>query len=281
MLKIKKRSLPPGWYPATKIDTLAEIAAFEELNSAYLSKAGPGIGGILPHAGWFFSGDIAALVMASLKKAEPELVIVFGGHLLEGETPLITLASEWETPLGNIKLASDFCLKIKDELGLNEDIYPDNTVEIQLPLLKYYFPDALLIALRLPASLKAVTLAHHLIKEMKKTYKKFIILASTDLTHYGPNYDFIPRGTGQKALEWVKNNNDKGFIDLACALRTKELIKYSNKNGSSCSAGAVAGLMAIAQAEGVKKGELLRYKTSLDVTKDGSLSFVGYGGIVY
>ena len=44
--------------------------------------------------------------------------------------------------------------------------------------------------------------------------KKILILGSTDLTHYGYNYGFTPKGTGEAAVEWVKNENDRKIVDL-------------------------------------------------------------------
>ena len=65
------------------------------------------------------------------------LVIVFGGHLGAGEAPLITLAESFETPLGSMEIDSTLAVKLKNDFKLTEDIYPDNTVEIQMPLVKY------------------------------------------------------------------------------------------------------------------------------------------------
>ncbi|OGF44539.1 MAG: AmmeMemoRadiSam system protein B, partial [Candidatus Firestonebacteria bacterium RIFOXYA2_FULL_40_8] len=214
----------------------------------------------------------------SLKDVNPELVILYGGHLPSGKTPLITVADEWETPLGNIQIEKEVAVEIKNKYGLFEDNYPDNTIEIQLPLVKYYFPSAKILALRLPCSLEAAELSENLIKVVQKTYKNIVILASTDLTHYGDNYDFAPAGQGKRGLDWVKKN-DKCFIDLSLKLKTKDLLEYAEKKQSACSSGAVAGLTVAVKMLGAVKGELLGYKTSYDVVP--ASSFVGYAGIIY
>ena len=149
MQNLRKRRLPQGWYPVGKTETIKEIENFSKGNLYGVLHNGK-YGGIIPHAGWYYSGDLAAAVMRNLKGIEPELVILYGGHLPSGETPLITIEEGWETPLGRVKMAVESAIEIKGKFGLFEDVYPDNTLEIHLPLLKYYFPAAKLLALRLP-----------------------------------------------------------------------------------------------------------------------------------
>lgn len=281
MKKVRKRQLPAGWYPSAEKETLAEIEGFKSRYQSYFLPKRFCIGGVVPHAGWYFSGEIAAAVMDSLSWVKPELVILFGGHLPEGEQPLITLAESFETPLGAISNDVGLALGLFEEFKLEEDVYPDNTVEIQLPLVKYFFPDSKTLAMRLPSSIETLRLTPRILEKVKKAYSKYLFIASTDLTHYGPNYDFAPKGTGKKALEWVRNVNDKGFIDLALKLKAKEIIEYANSSGSACSVGAAAGLMEAAGKLGVKSGKLLKYCTSYDVMPDAGGSFVGYAGIVY
>ena len=273
MEKTRKRRLPPGWYPETKKETLREI---EKYSGALTAKGK--IGGVIPHAGWYYSGELAASVINALKEREPELVILYGGHLPEGAVPLIVTGKSWQTPLGEMTIETGLADKVKEDFGLAEDLSSDNTLEIQLPLIKYYFPTAKLLALRLPESLEAAKLSEGILEIIKDKYKKYIILASTDLTHYGSNYDFAPAGSSNKALAWARRN-DESFIELAIRLKTRELLEHADKNRSACSSGAVAGLTSAVKMMGGKAGSLIGYKTSYDVTP--SDSFVGYAGIVY
>ena len=106
-----------------------------------------------------------------------------------------------------------------------------------------------------------------------------LAIGSTDLTHYGPNYGFLTKGIGPSAVEWVKKENDKGFIDRALEDGCGGLLKHAEENDSACSAGAAASAMATCKALGAEKGILLDYYTSYDIMPDDS--FVGYAGIVY
>jgi AmmeMemoRadiSam system protein B len=106
-----------------------------------------------------------------------------------------------------------------------------------------------------------------------------IAIGSTDLTHYGPNYGFLTKGIGPSAVEWVKKENDKGFIDRALKMDTEGLLKHAEENDSACSPGAAASAMVTCKALGAKRGVLLDYYTSYEILPDDS--FVGYAGILY
>jgi hypothetical protein len=155
----------------------------------------------------------------------------------------------------------------------------DNTIEIQLAMVKYFFPEAKLLAIRSPVSLKAKTLGEAVVEIARKEGIQMLAIGSTDLTHYGPNYGFLTKGTGPSAVEWVKKENDKGFIDRALKMDTEGLLKHALENESACSAGAAASAMATCKSLGAEKGILLDYYTSYDILPDES--FVGYAGILY
>jgi hypothetical protein len=155
----------------------------------------------------------------------------------------------------------------------------DNTVEIQLAMVKYFFPEAKLLAVRSPVSLKAKELGEAVADIAQTEGISLVAIGSTDLTHYGPNYGFLPKGFGQKDVEWVKQENDKGFIDRALEMDIEGLLNHAEENDSACSAGAAASAIATCKALGAKKGTLLDYYTSYEVLPDDS--FVGYAGIVY
>jgi hypothetical protein len=155
----------------------------------------------------------------------------------------------------------------------------DNTVEIQLAMVKYFFPRAKLVAIRSPLSMKAETLGREVAEVAKKTGISIVAIGSTDLTHYGPNYGFLSKGIGPASVKWVKEENDKGFIERALKMDATGLLKHALENDSACSGGAALSAMATSKALGAEKGVLLDYYTSYDIMPDES--FVGYAGIVY
>ena len=105
------------------------------------------------------------------------------------------------------------------------------------------------------------------------------VLGSTDLTHYGHNYGFAPKGTGSNAVDWVKNQNDQRVIDALLALEPERVIQEATANQNACCAGAAATAISAGKALGASQADTIDYTTSYD--KSPSDSFVGYVGIVF
>ena len=70
-------------------------------------------------------------------------------------------------------------------------------------------------------------------------------IGSTDLTHYGMNYGFLPQGSGPEAIDWVRNDNDKRAIDAMLELDPKKVLMEARENQNACCAGAVSAVMVI------------------------------------
>lgn len=280
-MDLRTRGLPRGWYPGSEADVKSEIQSFSSYMERYQAEAGPVRGGIVPHAGWYFSGRLAALVFhLAAQGAKPDVTAVFGGHLGPGRG-VIYDDRAWSTPLGDLVVDRELTEALKNDLGLRPEgsSTNDNTVEIQLPLVKYYFPESRLLALRAPHSEQAIEIGRQTARLAAEQGKSILVFGSTDLTHYGPNYAFTPKGTGSSALEWVKEENDKVFIDLALSMDDAGLLDHAVRNHSACSAGAAAAASAACRELGAKEGQLVDYYTSHDVMPGDS--FVGYAGIVY
>ncbi len=275
------RGLPRGWYPADKKECQREIESFLEGWSPSVSLKTVR-GGIVPHAGWYFSGKLAARVFHFLKsKGRADLIVLYGGHLGPGDFPRMVMESSCETPFGDMEIDTDFARSLmkRIEVRTESPSSGDNTIEIQLPMVKYFFPDAKLLAIRSPSSLKSKSLGEEVAGLAKERGVSILAIGSTDLTHYGPNYGFVKRGMGPSAVEWVKKENDKGFIDHALKMDTGGLLKHAEENDSACSAGAAVSAIATCKALGADKGVLLDYYTSYEIMPDDS--FVGYAGILY
>ncbi|MDR1948898.1 MAG: AmmeMemoRadiSam system protein B [Spirochaetaceae bacterium] len=295
---IRKRRLPPGWYP----ESPEEIRAFLSQVEGNPPERGA-LAALAPHAGWYYSGSLAARAAAALRVPEgagdPETVVVIGGHLPAGYPPLFIEEEGVETPLGDMPIDGEFRALLRKELGGRPDRYEDNTVEVQLPMVKFFFPRAKLLALRLPAEPGSFEAGRGIAQIGASLGRKLLVLGSTDLTHYGYNYDFYPRGLGKGALDWVKTVNDRAFIAGVIAGDPGEALARAERDRSACSAGAVLACLGYAEAAagagnktdgkaGNKAGcrtELLAYGTSADVpgNKDNEVpdSFVGYAALAW
>ena len=274
-MSVRQRSLPPGWYPSSSRGVRDSIGNWErELGTVEKNC----VAGIIPHAGWEFSGVLAYDVM---RRIDPltETIIVIGGHLPEQDMVLAGIEDEFATPLGSMSNDKEVLEELAKELRLRVDSMADNTVEVQLPLAAFLFPKAKLLYLRASPTSEALKLGVALARIAERKGKSFAVLGSTDLTHYGANYGFAPRGSGEDAVAWVRNVNDRRFIDLALDLQADEMIRVAVQEHSACSAGGAAGAVSFAYNGGARKSELIGHRLSLEVHK--SDSFVGYGGVTF
>jgi len=278
----RKRTLPRGWYPFDGKDCKREIESYLEGWSPSQLPSSKRLGGILPHAGWYFSGKLAARVFYSLSsKSGVEAVVLYGGHLSTEDVPRIVTEEACETPFGDIEIHADFVKSLMKSVDMRKEspASGDNTIEVQLAMVKYFFPNAKLVGIRSPLSLQAERLGKEVAEIAKKEGISILAIGSTDLTHYGPNYGFLSQGVGRASVDWVKKENDKGLIDRALRMDAEGLLKHALENDSACSAGAAISAMATCKALGSEKGVLLDYYTSYDIMPDDS--FVGYAGILY
>jgi AmmeMemoRadiSam system protein B len=283
MKKLRKSCLPHGWYPRDP----EKIAEFLREKSSPSSRT-PAIAAVAPHAGWYYSGAIAAKAAASLADSSPpDTVAVIGGHLPPGGPALFALEDAVSTPLGELEIDAELRDTLKAALNGAEDRLADNTVEVLLPMVRYFFPDSKLLWARFPADIASFEAGKSLAAAAKTLRRRVKVLASTDLTHYGANYGFSPQGAGQKALDWMKNVNDRRFIDAVLDGGAPETLARAEKDRSACSPGAVLGAMGFAAAAESAQGlcELLDYGTSADVSlaETGELpgSFVGYAAFAF
>lgn len=278
---VRDRFLPEGWFPNGMDSCRDEIEGFGGYIESVRLDLEKANGGLVPHAGWYFSGRLAALVFHSVAKGQsPDVVAVFGGHLCAG-SGIIYTDDAWSTPLGPLPIDQDLSRALMEKTPLRAEgpLTNDNTIEVQLPLVKYYFPHSKLLAVRAPHSEDSIQIGRLLVELAREQGKTVAAFGSTDLTHYGPNYAYSPKGSGPEAVRWVKEINDRGFIDRALEMDPKGMLEHAADKHSACSAGGAVAAMTTCQVLGATRGVLADYYTSNDIMSGSS--FVGYAGIVY
>ena len=278
-MRVRQRMLPAGWYPGNRSGCVSEIESF-----VAGIKPLPGgtkvYGGMIPHAGWYFSGKLAAQVFyLNAQATQPQVVCIFGGHLGGNSPPLLVTEEAWETPLGEVPLATEFYQPLQARIAMQPEYPGDNTIEVNLPFIKHFFPKSQVLAVRSPQSDTALKLGEAVAGVAQELGKTILFFGSADLTHYGPNYGWAPKGYGPEAVKWVKEVNDKRFLDAVLHLDARGAVTAANQDQSSCSAGAPAAALTAAKKMGATKAILVDYYTSFDIMPGDS--FVGYGGVVW
>lgn len=273
-----------SWYPGEEMECRRTIEMFAKEAEPCPARNQDIIGGIVPHAGWFFSGSIACNVVQCLAVRDSwDTCLVFGRHLHPRSPNYIMAEGTWQTPLGQVKidsevaeaLISDFSFVVETPTSYEQD----NTIELQLPFIKYFMPDARIVPMGVPPAPVSLEIGRRAGQICKEKGRNARVLGSTDLTHYGYNYGFVPKGIGEQAVEWVKTVNDRRVVDLMLRMDEEQLIEESLRNSNACCSGAAAAAISAVRELGARNGELIKYATSCDVRPDNS--FVGYVGIVF
>jgi len=280
------------FYPGQHDSCVAEIN--ECLEEAIISESLPGtiVAGIVPHAGWTFSGALAAMVFSAIKQQHERVntFVIFGAtHGYFGQLPAVYDAGSWITPLGEVAIdqeLADAVLESGPAVSDPDAHSSEHSIEVQVPFVQYLFPGAKILPVLSPARTESIDLGITVGDIIDAAeHKKIVCIGSTDLTHYGPRYGFTPMGTGKQALQWADSVNDKKFIDLALKLEPQDLLASAVENCNACGGGAAAAAVAAAKKLGKTAGLLLAHTNSNEVMlhKMGTTSAdsVGYTAIVF
>ena len=245
------------------------------------------VAGVVPHAGWQYSGAVAAKVFASVQQKEKAVTFVFFGavHRWAGINGIYARGA-WATPLGPVEIDEVLATRILEETPewTVEDPGAHNgehSIEVQLPFLKYLFPEAKAVPIAVNPDSRAVPLGRRVGEILSGLDYPGVVIGSSDLTHYGDGYGFVPAGYGASAHRWMKENDGR-MLRLAQEMRESEIPAEAGRHANACGAGAIAATVAAARAMGAGHGYLLEYKTSYDVVPEGEFRMaVGYAGLLF
>ncbi len=273
-----------SWYPGKEAECRMAIDAFSKEAGPCPVDKGRIVGGIVPHAGWYFSGSIASNVVQCLgNQGECDTVLIIGRHLHAASANYIMAEGGWQTPLGPLEIDSEVATALVQEYAFAVETVTqydqDNTIELQLPFIKYFMPDVKIVPMGLPPVSMSLDIGRRVAEICVEKGRRTLVLGSTDLTHYGYNYGFVPKGTGETAVNWVKEVNDRRIVELMQEMDAKGVIEESLENHNACCSGAAAAAISAARELGALHGKTLVYKTSYDVRPDNS--FVGYTGVLF
>lgn len=264
---MRNRQLSHSWYPNDADDIKEQFLLWSE------GKSGKALSAVVPHAGWFFSGDLA---FRAIEEMDPKIdcILLCGGHL-SASSPVYC----WEdpviyTPLGVFDTDIEKLNILRENIPMTHDPQPDNSVEILLPMIRYHFKEAKIIVLRIPPRIKVVG---DLIASCSQLNGHIGIIGSTDLTHYGPNYGhYLP---GNPSAEEVLEKYDRPGLDKLSEYDLEGSLNWTSKNHSACSWGGALAAGMWAQNNGIPHGRVLEMKSSYFVSP--STSFVSYGTVVF
>ncbi len=249
------------------------------------AKKGKGFfGAVVPHAGYMYSGRVAAYAYAEIAKRFPRKFVILGpNHTGRGSPVALFPSGEWETPLGLAAVDETLGKKIfRDIIDADESAHrAEHSIEVQLPFLQYlagaggnfsFVP----ICMGMQDILTAEDVGN-IIAGALKGEESACIIASTDFSHVGFNYGVgAPRG---KRIDEYAREQDQKAIDAILKMDPQELESVVEEyNITMCGYGCVAAMLFAMKKLGASKARLLKYGSSYEVAPGSSC--VGYGALI-
>ena len=272
-----------GFYPGDCRQQIGEFLATYRPPESIETQARAAV---VPHAGWAYSGGVAARTLKALAEGvKPEVLILLGAVHRE---PLAVSAmypsGDWETPLGPVTVAAELAVEVHGALEglveLNAAAHSsEHSLEVLLPFLHEIFPQVPVLPLMIPPEASPEEIGKRLGRLLQGS--KAVAVASTDLTHYGVRFGFTPAGTGTSAHDWMREN-DRRILNLAQNLDAEKIPPEALTQRNACGSGALAAVTAFAREQGARRGTVLEHTDSYTVggEKDPFEMAVGYAGIL-
>jgi AmmeMemoRadiSam system protein B len=250
-----RRSVVAGsWYPGTERQLQKTVQGY--LDNVEKEKVeGELIGLISPHAGYIYSGQVAAYAYKQLDGASYDVVAVISPmHRVPLGRFAITSAAAYETPLGLVKIDSELVGALEEKVRINRVSHDgEHSLEIQLPFLQVALGDFCLLPVMIgESSFEAGEKLGTALAEVLRD-KKALVVASTDL-HHIENYDEVVR-------------RDKVVVDAIASFDMTRIKKaLSPWDCSVCGRIPVYAMLTAARALGANEVRILHHTNSGDVT---------------
>lgn len=268
------------------------VALREQIESCFLAPGGPGslpvvnssgprniLGLVSPHAGYMYSGSVAASAYHRLASdGLPDVAVIMGPNH-RSYSPAIALSDQtsWRTPMGEIQVDAEITNSIL-EISIPAQIdngahHAEHSLEVQVPFLQYLEKIADAHIRIVPILIGAIAYANSVefVRELGSAIAKAIegknavLIASTDFTHYEKSESAAKKDT--RALEKILALDEEGLLD------TVDIMSIS-----MCGVLPTAVTIAACKKLGVVSVKRLAYQNSGDVTGDYS-SVVGYSSL--
>lgn len=275
-MKLRRAQVAGSFYSGTK------TALTGEIEGCFTHRLGPGrlptlaqvgerklVGVVCPHAGYMYSGPVAARSYFEVASdGKPDKIVIIGpNHTGAGSGVSMMPEGIWETPFGQVEVDMEMATaisKASDIIDLDDRAHLyEHSIEVQLPFLQYVLKtkfDFVPICMMMQ-DLETSTEVGKAVGQALKG-RDALIIASSDMTHY-------------ESAEAAKRK-DHLAIDAILALDDARLQETVESHRiSMCGHGPVASMIAASKILNAKTAQLLGYSTSGDITGDNS-GVVGY-----
>ncbi|WP_297500373.1 MEMO1 family protein [Thermococcus sp.] len=248
--------------------------------------------GVAPHAGYVFSGYTASRTYRAIfEDGLPETFVILGpNHTGIGSPIAVYPEGEWLTPLGRVEVDSKMARAIAKLSGiadLDELAHKyEHSIEVQVPFIQYVAGKAgkdvkiVPIVLGIQDEEVSRTLGKAIFEASRELGRDVVVIASTDFTHYGVMYGYVPfRARGEELPHRIREWDFRvirHILDFDVDGMFNEIKKL---NHTMCGPGGVGAAIVYSRLVGAVEVELLQYTTSYEVSHSTD-AVVGYASIV-
>jgi len=236
---------------------------------------------VVPHAGYVYSGMCAAWAYNAIADSElPDVFVLIGPSHRSGRSGVSV--DTFETPIGMARPDQEFAKKLvsKGTLKIDEELHLDeHSIEVQLPMLQFALgkrADGMkIVPILVSHDLDLDAAARDLVQVIKELKRKVTFIISSDFTHYGREYNYVPFSENVaerlakldgELINMIKNGDYKSFE------------KHVFDTGATVCGASPIGLML--RTVKFTKANLEQYYTSAELTGDPKNS-VSYASIVF
>ncbi|MDV3103177.1 MEMO1 family protein [Thermococcus waiotapuensis] len=248
--------------------------------------------GVAPHAGYVFSGYTASRTYKAIfEDGLPETFVILGpNHTGLGSPIAVYPEGEWLTPLGGVEVDSEMAKAIARLSGIADldkraHTY-EHSIEVQVPFIQYIAEQAgkdvkiVPITLGIQDEEVARDLGKAIFEASKGLGRDVVVIASTDFTHYGVVYGYVPfRARADELPHRIKEWDFqviRHILDFDVDGMFNEVRKLDH---TMCGPGGVGTAIVYSRLAGAVEAELLHYTTSFEVSRSTD-AVVGYASIV-
>ncbi len=270
--EIREPALAGSWYPGNSEILSRDVKRYLE-NAKKEKVEGSVVALVSPHAGYVYSGQVAAYAYKLVEGMAFDAVIVVGpSHRFAFRGASLWAQGGFRTPLGVVPVDTELSKKLmenrKEIRFIPEAHAQENSLELQIPFLQTVLKPFKLVPIVMEPDWRWET-CQNLASAIAETVKgkRVLLVASTDLSHF---YTYkIAMELDRNFLKYIEGFDAEGL--------NRDL---KSDRVEACGGGPVVAIMLAAKALGANRGQVLKYLNSGDVTGDRS-RVVGYGAGVF
>ncbi len=267
------------FYPGETPALTSAIAAL--LAAAPVVHAGDPVALVVPHAGYAFSGQVAADGFRQVQSGRYDTVVIIGtNHTTPGFRKVSVYEGDaWRTPLGIVAVDRDLAaalVKDTSDAVFDTTLHArEHSVEVQVPFVQRLFPEARVLPLVVgtPDPAMCARVGRALAKLVKG--RRVLIVASSDLSHYPGDADAAR--IDRRTLDAIASMDTDG---LHAAEATVADGGVPNLVTIACGEGAIIVAVEAARTLGANRGTVVSYANSADSPMGDPARVVGYGAVL-